>query len=225
MKKRMLRRLLVATALISFVFPLTVAQAATTSTGEVGFFEGDDPTKPRDPDDPNQELPENPEGNQVTEEKGPLSIDVVPLSFSFGTQKIYDEQHDYNAQKGEKQYLQITDNRGSEKGGWILKVRQDQELTDQKTGKKLSGAALKLPAGIIKNTIAEETMNLKSNSVTVSAEEQIIFQTSNSQNGKGTSVCSWSPEEVVLSIPRDTAEAGSYQNKIYWILTDQGPLN
>ncbi|WP_242278973.1 WxL domain-containing protein, partial [Bacillus cereus group sp. BfR-BA-01313] len=98
---------------------------------------GGDPTGPNGPvvDDPNQE------GTQ-----GPLSIDFAS-TLKFGNQKITSQDATYYAepQKFEDgsdrpNYVQVTDNRGTE-SGWTLQVKQNAQLTSENKH-ELDGATI-----------------------------------------------------------------------------------
>lgn len=181
------------------------------------------PTTPRDPRDPTKEG--SPDGlNKKTDMAGPLSLDVVPASFSFGQQKMYHAAHDYQARgnRGERQYLQVTDNRDTEIYGWKVKVKQDHPLTDQTTKHVLTGAYLTLPAGTVHSTSKADDSSLSSKMVQITADEQTIFEAaahSKSLASKGTTTNEWEARNVSLRIPANTAQPGSYTTQLFWILS------
>lgn len=201
-------------------------EGASTSRVEIELKENTSITDPKDPENPAIDNPDD-EDNKPTEEKGPLSLDVVPNGFYFGTQKMYHDYHEYSAEAGSRQYLQVTDNRSAEIAGWTLKVRQDTYLTDSESGVELTGATLYLPQGTTKSVLASTEGDLTAQSVGITNQEQTIFFAANQEegHGKGTSTNYWQSENVILGIPRDTVKEGSYKNCIYWVLTDGGPKN
>ncbi|MGG5370909.1 WxL domain-containing protein [Enterococcus sp. AZ196] len=235
MKKRMFGKMFfVGLVGISVGFN-ALGYAAVSSDGEINLVENKSPTAPKDPLDPSKPQEPADPNNPPTNEKGPLSIDAAPKGFYFGTQKMYHAAHEYKAEglADHRQCLQVTDNREAETYGWTLKVRQDGYLRDEKTNYELKGATLTLPAGEARNRnngagSTELAFDLVTYGVEVGSEEKVVFSApsdSAKKAGKSTSTNSWQSQSVSLNIPKDTARAGNYSNKIYWILTDGGPTN
>ncbi|MBO1305024.1 WxL domain-containing protein [Enterococcus sp. 669A] len=215
------------------VFPAKdAAFAQVNSEGEITLGENNRVTEPKEPTNPAKPRPGD-SYHRPTNEKGPLSLDVVPLGFYFGTQKMYHAAHTYQANGTDNhlQYLQVTDNRDATVNGWSLKVRQADYLRDSQTDYELTGATLYLPQGQPRNqnNLAGSAANadsLLTASVPVTDQEVTIFSAPNRENaGKATSTNFWQANDVTLSIPRDTVQPGNYSTKIYWILTDGGPSN
>ena len=97
---------------------------------KITLEENNDSTKPVDPTDPTKPGDTDDKDNVDTGNKGPLSLDVAPKSFDFGTQKMYQTEYTYKAKKTKKdvQYLQVTDNRDVDHLGWEVTVKQDGYL-------------------------------------------------------------------------------------------------
>lgn len=197
------------------------------STGRLQLLPNQSMTEPREPTNP-RIAEDTEDGNAATGNAGPLSLDVVPEGFYFGKQNMYHQAHDYQALSGTAQYVQVTDNRDAGVCGWTLKVKQDDALTNTKDGYQLKGAYLQLPVGIATSTNAasanHEDQQLLTQGVIVTDEDQTFFQApadSELNAGKGTSIDYWASSDVVLHIPKDTARAGEYTNKLYWILSTE----
>lgn len=147
----------------------TPAKAAETqslnSNAVVNFIENTVPTNPVDPENPDPGKPvdptdpTDPEGpNPGTQ--GPLSIDFAS-SLQFGTSKITTTDEVYSAYAQEvdidgtaafrPQYVQVTDNRGTD-AGWNLTVNQEKQLTSA-AGKELEGAVITLGDANVKTVV------------------------------------------------------------------------
>lgn len=210
MKK--LSTLLLSTVLLSTLAGSTQAFAEDggvyTSNGVVEFTPSEDPTDPVDPTDPTNPVdpidPTDPEGpNPGT--NGPLSIDYAS-SLDFGVQKITSKNETYyattqkyktfdeqgNATEEVKEgpnYVQITDNRGTE-AGWTLKVNQEKQFTSV-SGKELTGAQITFNNGNVVSASASEKPT---------GQEKIILNADGSQSevmsakagqGAGTYLLDW----------------------------------
>lgn len=206
------------------------AQQRTSNETSITLLENNSTTPPKDPEKPsdnqNGEDPDNP----ATGNHGPLSLDVVPKGFYFGTQKMYHAAHEYQATGTEKhnQYLQVTDNRDAGIYGWSVKVKQDHYLKNGQTNVSLNGATLVLPKGTPRNSISNEgdstraDENLLTSMVEVTDVEKTIFTAPSDvaiAAGKATSTNTWASDQVLLRIPKDTAKEGNYSNTIYWTLS------
>lgn len=205
-----------------------------TTESKIILEENDGKTSPVDPTDPTKPGGED-EDNEKTKNQGPLSLDVAPKSFDFGTQKMYQSEHTYNAKKTKKlQYLQVTDNRDVGQLGWTVTVKQDGYLKTEK-GYELSGAYLALPKRETRNSLAENPTEDVSyffkdalgkgqskDNGEIHTEEIDVFKTKDDKEepyGKGTSVSSWKADEVSLTIPANIAKAGNYTTNVVWTLT------
>lgn len=160
---------LVAVAILA-VAPASVfaAEESYDSNGVVQFMPGTDPTDPVDPTDPDPDKPVKPiDPTDPTGPKpgtdGPLSIDYAS-SFDFGLNKISNKTETYFARaqtykeadgtvdtsKSTPNYVQISDNRGSN-AGWTLSVKQNGQFTNTETlNKVLTGSVIQLAAPTIK---------------------------------------------------------------------------
>lgn len=206
-----------------------------TTEGKLELTDNHSPTPPKNPMNPAEPEDTSDSNNPPTNEKSPLSLDVVPKGFYFGKQKMYHETHEYKANgvADHRQYLQVTDNRDNGIYGWTLMVRQDGYLKDEQSGYELKGSIVTLPRGEARNRnnhegATEVSSDLTTYAVEVTNEEKILFSASGDSSkkaGKSTSTNSWRSQEVTLTIPKNTVKEGVYKNKIYWILTDGGPTN
>lgn len=220
---------LVGCMTLGMMTPLTAA-AVDTSPGHIELEENDDSTNPVDPEDPSKEMtppdPYNP-GQNVP---GPLSLDVIPTSFEFGTQKMYSAAHTYDGQKQAvdhvRQYVQISDNRDSGTYGWALSVKQDDYLKN--VSYTLTGATISLPAGTARNSLntpaTATDARLTTTAVDITSSDKTVFGTTEDTEtipttGKGQSTSVWTPEQVKLMIPANVAKAGDYSNTLTWTLT------
>lgn len=128
-----------------------------SSKAGIQFVPNTDPTNPVDPENPDRPThpidPTDPNGPQPGT-SGPLSIDFAS-SIDFGKNKISNKDETYYAnpqhlifddgsEKDVPNYIQITDNRGTN-AGWTLKVRQESQLRNDFTkNKELTGAEITL---------------------------------------------------------------------------------
>lgn len=176
-----------------------------TSEAVVNFITNTDPSQPIDPEDPD---PSNPVGpiNPIDPEKpvepgteGPLSLDFVPI-LNFGTAKITTENKVYSAyaqqikaDTGETpdienyrpNYVQVTDNRGTE-AGWKLTVTQADELKST-AGKTLAGASIKMADGHL-NTAKGSTATAPTGETEVTLVPQETTLLVSAANGEGAGV-------------------------------------
>ncbi|MBP1046981.1 WxL domain-containing protein [Enterococcus sp. BWM-S5] len=205
------------------------ASAVDETTGHIELEENDEKTKPVDPEDPSKELvPEDPY-NPGQDVAGPLSLDVVPTSFEFGTQKMYSAAHTYAGQKQAvdhvRQYVQVSDNRDSGTYGWALSVKQDDYLKN--LSHTLTGATISIPAGTARNSLntpaTDVDARLTTTAVDITNADKTVFATTKDDAdpsvGKGQSTSVWTPDQVELMIPANTAKTGDYTNTLTWTLT------
>lgn len=211
------------------------------SKTDVSFTVSEDPTNPVNPVDPGTEVgpkdPNDPNDPHEPGTKGPLSIDYVS-NFHFGKQamsgndKVYTAQLDKVKEKGTDgkeievpNYLQVTDNRGTNKG-WKVTVKQDGQF---KAGNnELTGAELKLSNPVANSTIDKkyapkvETVTLNPNGDT---QPVAIAQ---EETGMGTWVTAYGKDavqgekSVTLSVPGTTAKVKDlqYETTLIWALED-----
>lgn len=224
--KRMLASTCVGVLLIgNFGVSLGYAeiQSISETTGHLELIENNNPIEPRDPNDPNKSLDDFEEDHIVTENIGPLSLDVAPNAFDFGHQEMYQTTHTYHGvnTNASDQYIQVTDNRDADVVGWVVSVRQLNYLTSENN--VLEGSLIHIPAGEARNSLNHDTAKidptLTGKAVEVGLEEEKIFYPNSPSAGKGTSTLKWRPSDVALTIPAKQAKQGNYQNTILWTLT------
>ncbi|CAM3374838.1 WxL domain-containing protein [Vagococcus fessus] len=235
-----------------------VTENSLTSTAKVKFKPSTQVTPPVDPEGekPNTPIfpwdPTEPEGKPKPGTSGPLSIDFVS-SFDFGANEISNDDQSYYARsqlivdkeatkvEARPNYVQITDNRGTNEG-WTLSVKQQGQLkSDTKThNDELIGAYIKLSAPKVRSN---------SNASAPTPVEEIVLDPSSSENvvlsalldeGAGTWTNAWGEPEIVteeneegtsqdVSITKDVAlfvpgetpkDAVVYKSILTWILSD-----
>lgn len=234
-----------------------------TSNGLVEFFPSSSITDPKDPEDPNGKPdpenpetpwdPKDPENKPEPGTKGPLSIDFAS-NLNFGENKITNEDETYFARaqnfydkegkvtKVRPNYVQISDNRGTN-AGWTLTVRQEGQF---KAEKKTLNSELK--NAVI--TLKAPNVQSNSNATKPEAEKEIVLNPSKVESpvmsaaneaGAGTWTNAWGTveevtemnkkgeevkanvtKEVTLDVPGSTSkDAVKYATKLTWILSDQ----
>lgn len=238
-------KLLISTAILALVGMSTgsmLSYAAGTGTtddpaqGEatIVFEENNNPTEPKDPTDPTKPNPGPfPDGNNDdTEAVGPLSLDVYPSSFDFGTQKIDMNGGTYTSTKTGLHVLQVTDQR-DDLGGWSVSMVRT-EFTDG-ASKQLTGSALYIPTGVARNGLTDDPTGADPNIKIATAsgtgdfsgmheigtvETTIIGAEDDLANlaGKGTTAYSWDAGGEKLVVPSGAAKAGTFTSKINWVL-------
>lgn len=226
--------------------------ATYESNGVVEFIPSTDPTNPVDPTDPdpNPEKPvkpvdpTDPNGpNPGT--NGPLSIDYAS-SLDFGVNKITNKDMTYYAKAQELRsdegstyvpnYVQISDNRGTN-AGWTLTVKQEGQLSNDTTqNKELTGSQIKF----VDPTVAsktEVTPPTPADVITLdpNGAESLVMSAKQSA-GAGLWVDRWGTVEemtgdqgekvqktkaISLTIPGKTPkDAVKYSTKLTWNLSD-----
>lgn len=178
-----------------------------------------DPVDPTDPEGPNPGTP------------GPLSIDYAS-SFQFGSQEITSTDKTYTAapqtydgsDKQGPNYVQVTDNRGTESGWSLQVVQNDQFKTD--SGQELRGAEIRVSNAAI-NTISQSpnpSTVRDSFSLTPESVENVV--SAHVEEGAGTYVYHFgtsetAAESVELFVPgASTKYADSYTTTLTWTLSD-----
>lgn len=253
---------LTITGLAGITLGSTVALAGEkgaeyTSEGTVQFIPNNDPTNPVDPTNPDPENPVTPVDPLDPEKpinpgtNGPLSIDFAS-SFNFGVNKIsnknathYARAQKYNGTADTPNYVQVSDNRGTN-AGWTLKVKQDGQFESIKPtlNNILTGAQMTMEVPTVNSNssavapIANQKISLNPNG------EEIVVLTAADQTGAGTWNNMWGTVEkaqekndkdedvevnvtkdVKLEVPGSTPkDAVAYQTQLVWILTD-APVN
>ncbi|WP_256090211.1 WxL domain-containing protein [Brochothrix thermosphacta] len=245
----------------------TDVQAAATQSLEsnavVNFIENTTPTKPVDPENPNPGKPVGPidptkPGGPNPGTQGPLSIDFAS-SLQFGTSKITTTGEVYSAYAQEvvsdgvssfrPQYVQVTDNRGTD-AGWKLTVNQEQQLTST-AGKELEGAVITLENATVK-TVEGSTIKAPSTapkSIELVPGQEVSVMSAAQGEGAGLWVnhfgnsaatvvdgTDWKPGEegndptefavkrnnaVTLAIPgKSNKSAAEYRSVLKWTLSE-----
>ena len=180
------------------------------TTDPVDPVDPTNPVKPVDPTDPSGPKPGT---------AGPLSIDYAS-SLDFGSQKITSKDEIYkakaqkyldkdNVEKTGPNFVQVTDNRGTEKG-WTL---PGAEITF-KNGNVVTASDSEKPTGQA-TIVADPSGDLKN---VMSAKDG---------QGAGTYLLDWgtdaatAAESIELSVPGSTTKyAKKYSTTFTWVLSD-----
>jgi hypothetical protein len=182
------------------------------------------PVDPVDPTDPNGPNPGTP---------GPLSIDYAS-SLDFGKQKITSTTQTYKAKaqkfKGRDDgpnYVQVTDNRGTEKG-WSLQVKQNGQFKST-LGKELNGAEITFKNGWVNTASASPIPSITKSTFSLTPEGNGVAEnimSAKAGEGSGTYLLVFgdkatAAESIELSIPGQTTKyAEKYSTSLTWTLTD-----
>lgn len=240
---KMKKQVLVTSLFVSAVFLQAVSVSAATyeSNGVVTFKASEEPTSPVDPLDPIDPVvpidPIDPTGPKPGT-PGPLSIDFAS-SFQFGEQKIASTDQVYHgaAQQYHKEidgetvkktgpnYVQVTDNRGTEVG-WTLKVKQNGQFQTATSKRVLDGAAITFENGhVVTASKSENPSGTQKFTLNPDATEQIVMDATNGQ-GSGTYLLDWGTDEenaktsISLAVPGQTTKyAEKYGTSFTWLLT------
>lgn len=220
------------------------SQAATTaeynSNGVVEFIPNPDPTKPVDPTNPDPTNPvepvdpTDPNGpNPGTD--GPLSIDYAS-SLDFGSQKITSKNEVYKAkaqkyldkdgvEKTGPNFVQVTDNRGTE-AGWTLQMKQNHQFKTA-DDEVLTGAEITFKNG---NVVTASDSAKPTGKATIVADPDGALQdvmAAKAGQGAGTYLLDWgtdaatAADSIELSVPGSTTKyAKEYTTTFTWVLTD-----
>ncbi|MHC5252785.1 WxL domain-containing protein [Listeria kieliensis] len=208
---------------------------STTSKGDVTFEKNTDPSGPKDPDTDKPVEPTDPEITPPT--SGPLSIDYVS-TIHFGTQKISGNDEVYYASldklkdtetgdiNEKPNFVQITDNRGSN-AGWKLTVVQDAQFKNGSS--ELTGAKLKLINPTLKSSKKTDANTPTASEIVLNPDgttsaDAIVAQ---ANQGMGTWFDTFGKDvteaakSISLSVPGDTAKIeGKYSTTLTWTLAD-----
>ncbi|AQY50292.1 cell surface protein [Listeria weihenstephanensis FSL R9-0317] len=188
-----------------------------------------DPTNPGNPDPVVPVDPDHPAGTA-----GPLSIDYIS-NIHFGEQEISGNNEVYKAQldqikvgasetiKDIPNYIQITDNRGSN-AGWHLTVKQDGQFVNG--GSELTGAVLSFENPSLASA-AESDAPTAGDFTLDPAGTSSDVMSADEEQGMGTWVemfgadATEGAESIKLSVPGKTAKTpGKYEATLTWELTD-----
>lgn len=222
-----------------------------TTDGTVKFMPSTDPTNPVDPTNPDPDKPVNPVNPDGTDPtpgtKGPLSIDYAS-SFDFGMNKISNKTQTYYARaqkyKGDlvtPNYVQISDNRGSN-AGWTLTLKQNGQFKNDDTlNKVLTGSVIVLTDPKVDSATMNVTAPTAQSTITLDPNgAESLVMTAAKNAGAGTWVDAFGTVETVtekdadnndvtaditkaiaLTVPGNTPkDAVSYATTLTWTLTD-----
>ncbi|MDM5319191.1 WxL domain-containing protein [Bacillus altitudinis] len=217
--------------------PVFAATQSIDSHAVVNFVPNEDVTPPVDPNDPNPANPvtpidpTNPNG-PTPGTAGPLSIDYAS-SLHFGENKISTKNEVYYAKAqtftgGSEgpNYVQVTDNRGTETG-WSLQVKQNGQFVST-SGHELTGAKITFKQAQI-NTISTspKPAQLKDSFSLIpdgtGSAEQVV--SAGNGEGAGTYIYAFgtgkASESISLEVPGSTPKlAEVYKTSFTWTLTD-----
>ncbi|WP_207695132.1 hypothetical protein DOK67_0002532 [Enterococcus sp. DIV0212c] len=219
--------------------PMTI-QNKPLSEAEISFSQ--DATKPTTPVGPGGEdiIGKKPEETGMV---GPLTIDYI-TKINFGNQKVNGNTTTYHAKlaqitlandksvKDVPNYVQITDNRGSN-AGWNLQVKQNHQFQAKdengKVTSELKGASLAFNNPVLKSS--EKGADLAPNGLGhtfVPGEAAVSIVDANVGKGMGTWVYSLGDtneqgaKSVSLTVPGDIAKQSgvAYKTELEWTLID-----
>lgn len=235
--------LFLATAILA---GMTLAPATTfaadggnyDSNGVITFTPNTDITDPVDPVDPTNPVkpvdPTDPTGPKPGT-AGPLSIDYAS-SLDFGTQKITSKDEVYKAkpqkyldkdsnEKTGPNFVQVTDNRGTETG-WTLQMKQNSQFQTV-DAEELTGAEITFKNG---NVVTASDSGKPTGEATIVADPsgalKVVMAATDGQ-GAGTYLLDWgtdaatAAESIELSVPGSTTKyAKKYSTTFTWVLSD-----
>ncbi|TWW13512.1 cell surface protein [Dellaglioa algida] len=215
-----------------------------TEKGQVGFTDNIDPTDPTDPTEPTD--PVDPVDPVDPGTAGPLSIDYISnLDFSLDN-KVSGNTATYYAKPisvkdkdgnivNRANYLQVTDNRGTNIG-WKLSVTQNSQFNNGTAD--LAGAALKMSGQVFNSTNMDGTTTptaLNDGVVSPTVGSAVDVVSAAKGQGMGTWTDSFgtytdgsdkdtSMKAVSLEVPGKTAKEVNtiYKTDLTWTLTDAG---
>lgn len=218
--------------------PALAEEAVNTHDGKatVQFTENTVPPGTVDPTDPETEI-ENPvdePNNEGTNNPGPLSLDVFPKTFNFGSGMVDMMGNVFGSKLEGIHYLQITDNR-SDTHGWNVSVSRTEfvdksaEVAPATGGERTLAATLTLPIGVARNSMIGSTpTDTLSHSdaefeIPVASGESgavpIISADASGTNGKATSTYVWNAGEEKLSVGKGESKTGNFESTINWTLS------
>ncbi|MGH1830610.1 WxL domain-containing protein [Enterococcus gilvus] len=208
------------------------------TNGVITFTPNTDPTNPVDPTDPTKPVtpvdPTDPTGPKPGT-NGPLSIDYAS-SLDFGTQKITSKDEVYKAkaqkyldkdsnEKTGPNFVQVTDNRGTE-AGWTLQVKQNSQFKTE-DAKELTGAEVTFKNGNVVTASDSAKPTGKATIVADPTGELQDVMSAKAGQGAGTYLNNWGTDattganSIELSVPGSTTKyAKKYSTTFTWVLTD-----
>lgn len=201
----------------------TGAVASASSSGVVTFEDNIEVVEPVVPTDPSK-LGSKDVNNPMTNNPGPLSLNVAPLQFDFGVHNTKDSVLSYSAKEIGLQFIQVTDNR-TDGDGWELTVQRDELISKKNT--EIRGAKLTIPKGTVRNslhvpaTASAENEHLKSYAAEVYGDNTPVTILSAAQaknNGKATTTSVWESSQVHLTFKTLVTKKGSYTSTVNWNL-------
>ncbi|MHC5251649.1 WxL domain-containing protein [Listeria kieliensis] len=229
-------------ALTSFGMSTTASAVDYNTNVVVEFDINDQITKPVDPTDP-AKTPEDGKGpldptkpgGPTEGTPGPLSIDYAS-SFDFGKQKISSTDEVYWAapqkfgdeSRGDgPNYVQVTDNRGTE-AGWTLKVKQQGQFLSEQDKKELTGAQLVFDNATV-DTASVSARPSAPKTFTLTPDQDGVAEpimAAQAGQGSGTYVLRFGDDanagdSVSLKVPGSTTKyKDKYSTTLLWTLED-----
>lgn len=242
MKKIVTAAVFVGLGMTSTITAQAAEVAAYHSNGQIVFEPNTEPTDPISPIDPDPDNPikpvdpTTPDGKPEPGTNGPLSIDFAS-SLYFGMQKITSKTEVYHAslQKYEDvagaeqegpNFVQVTDNRGTE-SGWTLHVKQNGQFKTAED-QELKAAQIRLNNGtIVTPSESPKPSNFKS-AITLNPNgAESLVMSAQEGEGAGTYLMSWGDslsaavDSIELEVPGSTTKyAAKYSTTFTWLLTD-----
>ncbi|MCQ6336229.1 MULTISPECIES: WxL domain-containing protein [Bacillus cereus group] len=208
------------------------------SNAIIEFEPTTDPINPVDPTNPEKPInpidPTKPDGKPNPGTNGPLSIDYAS-SLDFGKQKITSTDQVYKAaaqkfndSRGDgPNYVQVTDNRGTEKG-WSLQVKQNGQFKSD-SGKELTGAEITFNNSVVNTASESKKPSIVKSSFNLTPEGTGIAQnimSAKAGEGAGTHVLAFgddttAADSIELSVPgKKVKYAEKYNTSLTWTLSD-----
>ncbi len=227
-----------ALAVSCFSLNTMAAMAAETnsynSNAAITFESSTEVTLPVDPENP--ENPVTPVGPTNPGTPGPLSIDFAS-SFNFGNQKISTQDKTYYAMAQKvtladgvtiaerPNYIQVTDNRGTE-AGWTLSVKQNDIFeSTANSAHTLPGATIKINTINVNTSSASPVPGTVASSIILNTSEKTVMAAAEGE-GAGTYIAKFgemsnAARSVELFVPGSiTKYAETYRTTITWSLSD-----
>lgn len=214
--RQLLETLVVPVAIVSFIVPQSHIHATITnhqSDGSVTIIPSHEPTLPLNPNSPNPEepvIPVGPDGKPPESgTSGPLSIDFAS-SLSFGYREIVNRDSVYSArsqvlfkQDGKvssyvPNYVQVTDNRGSN-AGWTLEVTQKGQLeaSVKTVNESLVGAKITLNSPNVIGITDTRAPVAKNTELDPNGNSSVIMA-ADKNSGAGTWITRWGSQNDLL---------------------------
>lgn len=203
---------------------------AAESTGEITFTEntgGGDPSDPEDPAKPKPDPKPDP-----TPESGPLILKVIP-KFNFGTHEVDQSGKTYDDTEDKNTYIEVRDNRDAGTNGWVVKASRTEFTAGTK---ELTGSALALPKGVVRNSIAsaeqgnaattdavpESSIKATAGNIPLTGSEITVLETVKRHDlvGRANTTSNLiESERAKLTVAPGTAAVGTFTSTITWTVT------